>query len=444
MLFTVFSSYIISHADTTNEYIFSEAEDKIYWTLIDNGFSRAGASGVLGNIAVENPYFEPDRYANNNKTYGLFQWSDVGDRMSTLKKWCENRLLDPASIEGQLAFALYEIEGGDPQAKQLKNYLMHADRPENAAMEFAAGFERCVGSTSNPDADGIYTGIVYPNCYGRVYQGLSYRIKNAKRYYNGFYSDSPNKDHVLNIEITPTAGIIAEKEEAMEKELNIFLPKVETSNTSLLWLYRFLSVLIGYLFGCILGINVIIRNVRQKEALHFADRLPSLMAVLKHVGIKECFLATAIDIIKMYAALLAVYFITKGALGSEQILLVGFGVIIGNAFPFWRKFSGGMGLVVTTVFICTYMPIWGYLCCFLGLIVAILLKSLPFGAICISIFAVPYAFFLKGVEGGIFITLAMIIVLFKHYRFLKKFVKHELIVLHYHRKKNPAKPNYSV
>lgn len=435
IIFTFISSYAISRANTSNQYVFSQKEDSIYWTLIENGYSPAGACGILGNISIENPKFEPDLYANNNKTYGLFQWSDVGNRKNNLVRWCNNRLLYPNRIEGQLAFAMHEIDGGDPQASQLHYYLMHADTPENAAMEFAAGFERCVGNTSNPDADGIYTGIVYPNNYGRMYQALNHRMENARKYYSGYCNKEINPEHVLEINIVPTAGIVAEREADMERVLNISVPKRLITNNVLLWIYRFISIIIGYLFGCILGITVIIRNVRQKKSLHIDQKLPSLLTVLKHVGIKECFLAAAIDILKMYLALLVVYLITRGALGSEQILLVGFGVIIGNAYPFWHNFKGGMGLVVTTVFICTYMPIWGYLCCLLGLIVAILFKSLPIGAICISIFAVPYAFFCKNIEAGIFISIVMMIVLHKHYKFIIKYIDNELLAKHYRRKR---------
>jgi len=434
-IFSVIFSYKISKAEVSDSYILSKKEDSIYWTLIENGYSPAGACGILGNISIENPDFEADLYANHNTTYGLFQWSDVGNRKSNLVRWCNNRLLYPNRIDGQLAFAMHEINGGDPQASKLCDYLKHADTPENAAMEFAAGFERCVGETSNPDADGIYKGVVYPDCYGRVYQALSYRMINARKYYSAYCNENINSDAVIEIKAIPTAGIIAEREEKMEEKLITLIPKTETSNKGLLLVYRIVCIVTGYCFGCILGIQIIIQSTKQKKALHFQEKLPSLLTVLHYIGIKECILSTIIDVLKLYVALLVAYFITGGALGSEQILLVGIGVIIGNAFPFWRNFSGGMGLIVTTIFICTYMPIWGYLCCLLGLIVAIICKSLPFGAICISIFAVPYAFFLKGIEGGIFITLAMIIVLFKHYHFLKKFIGRELITKHYRRNK---------
>ncbi len=92
-----------------------------------------------------------------------------------------------------------------------------------------------------------------------------------------------------------------------------------------------------------------------------------------------------------------------------------------------------MGITVTALLICTYMPIWGYICCLFGLIVAIAAKSLPIGGIFISIFAIPYAFFLRGPEAGIIITMAVLLLLHKHYRFLKRYVDENMLHNHYRR-----------
>ncbi|MDO4188068.1 MAG: glycerol-3-phosphate acyltransferase [Lachnospiraceae bacterium] len=431
MTLTVFLMYSFSKAEENDEYVFSKTEDSIIKTFVDNGYSVAGACGILGNMSVENPKFEADLLANNGNTYGLFQWTDTGERRASLKRWCNNRVLNYRQIDGQLAFAMHELQGGDPVALRVNHFLKITEDPEIAAMEFAVGFERCIGQTSNHEIDGIYTGTLYPEFYGQYYQALNRRIENAKKYYDGYKNAYLPKELVIAIDAKPTVGLIAEREEKMEEELHETMFVVDTSPNRSLWGYRVLSLVIGYLFGCILGIVLIIRNVRQKEELHIKDKLPSFLTVLKHVGIKETLLAALIDILKLYAALLLVYFITKGALGSEEILLVGSGILLGNAYPFWHRFKGGMGLIVTAAFFCTYMPIWGYICCIVGLIIAIFAKSLSFGAICVFILAVPYAFMFKGLEAGIFITFAILLMLHKHYRFLKKYIGHELLKKHY-------------
>lgn len=166
--------------------VFSEKEDHIYELLRKKGYTVAGASGILGNIAVENPRFEADLYANGGNTYGLFQWTNDGNRRDNLVQWCNGQVLYPNRIEGQIAFAIHELEGGDPIACRANAYLKKTADPEMAAMEFAVGFERCIGATQKPEDDGIYTGSLYPEHEGDTYQALAKRCAAARKYYEGY------------------------------------------------------------------------------------------------------------------------------------------------------------------------------------------------------------------------------------------------------------------
>lgn len=158
-----------------------DKEDMVFNALIEAGYSTAGACGIMGNIAVESPDYDPTAVGGNNRTYGLFQWNDVGGRRDNLTRWCEDNELDEESIEGQLKFAMYELKGGDPIAKRLDRMLITTDDVYEAASEFAAGFERCVAD-SGKNAD-IYMGSVYPEYYGHYYQAFSKRINKAMNYY---------------------------------------------------------------------------------------------------------------------------------------------------------------------------------------------------------------------------------------------------------------------
>ena len=59
-----------------------------------------------------------------------------------------------------------------------------AEGPDAAAVEFAAGFERCI-TDSGKSAD-KYMGSLYPEFYGEYYQGLSKRVNKAMNYYLRF------------------------------------------------------------------------------------------------------------------------------------------------------------------------------------------------------------------------------------------------------------------
>ena len=433
LIFVITIPVVSILAAQNKEYVCSEVEDSIYATLIEQGYTPAGACGILGNISVEDPKFEPDLVSNGGNTYGLFQWTDNGNRKSFLTRWCNNRLLYPNRVDGQLAYALYELEGGDSIAKRVNEFLKTTDDPEEAAMEFAVGFERCIGSTGNKELDGIYDGKIYPEYYGATYQALSKRIANAASYYEKYTGQAVDDDLAIEIEIVPTAGIVAENEDKVEELIMEVVPTVDITIEEVLWTDKFICLGIGYLFGCILGAPIITARLKKKEKYKMGNKLPSIRNILSYVGFKEALFAILVDVAKFYLALYAGYLATGGALRSQQILWVGLGVVLGNDFPFWRKFKGGMGIVVSTLMICTYMPIWGVHCCFIGLLIAVIAKSLPFGAIFVSIAAVPYAFICKSLTGGIFTTIVMLLVLIRHYKFIVKFIDRELIRKHYRR-----------
>ena len=430
-----------AYAKEQRSYICSETEDSIYITLLEKGYSPAGACGILGNMSVENPRFIADLYSPGGYAYGLFQW--MGERITNLKKWCNNRVMYWNRTEGQLAFAIAELEGKDSTAHKINEYLKTTEDPVMAAMEFCAGFERCVGSTGYDDRDGIYTGDIFPALYGKTYQGLNVRIANAKQYYKKFVSDYADtaeeldrliekareeqvfEEMKLDTKGLPTAGILAEKEAEMEARLLERMQLDEVPEGINLWGFRLIALAVGYLFGCILGASILAKAT-HKKVFKAGEKLPTLKNVLVYIGIKPLILATIIDVGKFYTALYVTFLLTGGMLRSDQILWVGLGVILGNAYPFWRKFAGGVGITITLVLICTYMPIWGYISVLIGIILALIVKSFRVGMITVSIAAVPYAFFCKGVEAGIFITLVMLILLLRHYKFLKKYISGKL------------------
>ena len=190
-----------------NNLPLSEKEDLVFESLKKAGFSTAGACGIMGNIAVESPDYDPTAVGVGGGPYGLFQWTNVGRRKKKMQTWCEKHDVSPDSIEGQLAFAIYEIEGGDVIAVRLKDYLKSTDDAYTACAEFAAGFERCIADKN--DGCGVYTGSIYPEFYGKPYQGLNKRINKAMNYYerykdyeeNSADNDVEQNGNIINITI---------------------------------------------------------------------------------------------------------------------------------------------------------------------------------------------------------------------------------------------------
>ena len=178
--------------DAPDDIPLEEKERIIYESLIKAGYSPAGACGIMGNIAVESPDFDPSAENESGSTLGLFQWNDVGDRRQHLKDFCKENKMNLNSIEAQLAFAVYELSGADPIACRLDDFLKETDNAYAAAAEFAAGFERCISETGK--AADVYTGSLYPEFYGEHYQGLSKRINKAMNYHIRFVETDPADD----------------------------------------------------------------------------------------------------------------------------------------------------------------------------------------------------------------------------------------------------------
>jgi len=177
-----------------------EKERIVYESLIKAGYSCAGACGIMGNIAVESPDFDPSVVNESSGALGLFQWNDVGDRQQHMKDFCKEHKLNWNSIESQLTFAIYELSGGDPIAARLDDFLKETDDPYTAAAEFAAGFERCIADSGK--AADVYAGALYPEFYKSHYQGLSKRVNKAMNYYNRFTKEyNPDEGSEINITI---------------------------------------------------------------------------------------------------------------------------------------------------------------------------------------------------------------------------------------------------
>ena len=406
--------------------ILSQKEDQIYATLRDAGYSHAGSCGIMGNMAVENPKFQADLEANKGITYGLFQWSDVGDRRSNLVKWCNNRLLYPNRIEGQMAFAMYELSGGDSIASRANDYLMETDDPVMAAQEFAAGFERCVGTTGHSENDSVYYGSIYPEYYGRTYQALGNRIEKAKYYNESYQEQAPEAAQALEINIIPTAGILAEVEDAIEintyRSLNMIIPEKEEHPMGA----RAFCLVVGYVFGMMFLPHALrkrkgVSNFKEVNRI-FDHKDPATIERIRHV----IFVAVW-DVIKCYLAFAVAFHFTEGTMGRDVILWTGLGLILGNDYPAWNRFRGGIGATVTMVVLCSYMPLWGGICCLMGLIVTLISRSLPIGVFAITLLTVPFAFFLRGATAGIFVTIEMVMMLVKQSRYIIKLVERKII-----------------
>ena len=117
----------------------ASSKDQVFEELQRQGLNTAAACGVMANIDKEST-FNPS-VSSRDGSYGLCQWT--GSRKSNLFSYCDQNGLDSSSVEGQIAFLMYELQTG---YKGVYNTLLTtsntADGAYNAAYRFCYDFER--------------------------------------------------------------------------------------------------------------------------------------------------------------------------------------------------------------------------------------------------------------------------------------------------------------
>ena len=86
----------------------ASSKDQVFEELQRQGLNTAAACGVMANIDKEST-FNPS-VSSRDGSYGLCQWT--GNRKSNLFSYCDQNGLDSSSVEGQIAFLMYELQTG--------------------------------------------------------------------------------------------------------------------------------------------------------------------------------------------------------------------------------------------------------------------------------------------------------------------------------------------
>ncbi len=121
------------------------AEEEVYSFLTGElGLTSAAAAGIMANIMCECS-FNPTAGAtdvNGLYSYGLFMWN--GSRYERLKKWCSDNSLSYDTVEGQMGYFKYELEGAESATLTAMRAIPDTfEGCVDATVLFAELFERC-------------------------------------------------------------------------------------------------------------------------------------------------------------------------------------------------------------------------------------------------------------------------------------------------------------
>ena len=118
-------------------------QDAIYTYLSQQGFNDAAICGILANIQHESN-FNPNALGDNGTSYGICQWHN--SRWDSLKSYCGSNGLDSTTIEGQMAYLMYELKEKYPSIyESMKNVPNTEQGAYDAAYIWTVKFERPAG-----------------------------------------------------------------------------------------------------------------------------------------------------------------------------------------------------------------------------------------------------------------------------------------------------------
>ena len=142
---------------------------------------------------------------------------------------------------------------------------------------------------------------------------------------------------------------------------------------------RWISVLIGYCFGCVLTAEIVARIFAHKSASELGDTgNPGMANVMASLGFAPGMITLAGDVGKCIAAALVSYACFHEA-GPVVILYAGLGCTIGHDHPFWRRFRGGKGVATTSIAVFLYSMPFGLLANIAGMLVVFASRYLCIG-----------------------------------------------------------------
>lgn len=137
-------------------------EARVYFQLIDLGYSHKGACAIMGNIAQESNFNTTVISGDGYGSQGLCQWT--GGRLTNLKNFCKGKSYKWDSVEGQVRFLDHELKSYSDLRKKLIN---GTGSLATLVDDFCFTFERPARSAAN-----IPNRTNKANLYYKRYKGL--------------------------------------------------------------------------------------------------------------------------------------------------------------------------------------------------------------------------------------------------------------------------------
>ena len=180
---------------------------------------------------------------------------------------------------------------------------------------------------------------------------------------------------------------------------------------------RIFCLLIGYLFGCFMTAEIVVRRLTGKSARELGTSgNPGMANVMANLGFKAGITVLIGDLAKTVAASVVSFLLFGEDIGRMALLYAGLGATIGHDFPFWMKFRGGKGVASSSVAFVIFDPFWGLIANIAGMLVVFATRYLCIGGVVIPVFlGIIYAVFFSSIEALIILIIFAALAFYCHF-----------------------------
>lgn len=218
-----FTVYAVSSFNAVTNIYGGSIQEKVWFALIDLGYSEIATAGAMGNIHYESGTFSPTMvergYNDSNGGIGICQWTNnergSSGRNDQLKDYAASKGVEWTDEDTQVEFLISELSGtgaaSDYTDKQLldrrsfysnelacPNGWKNATTVEDATVAFCYSFERPSASAA---AKSMSTRQHWANYYYEQFKGKTrggiYNTSSESAAVKGYYTNSEGKKFTI-------------------------------------------------------------------------------------------------------------------------------------------------------------------------------------------------------------------------------------------------------
>lgn len=152
-------------------------------------------------------------------------------------------------------------------------------------------------------------------------------------------------------------------------------------------MFRFYSILIGYIFGC-LQTSYFLGKLYKIDIRKYGSGSAGTTNTNRILGKQAGIIVFAADIAKSVLAYVLCRCLFKNNLAG---IWAGFGVILGHDFPFFLKFKGGKGIASTIGLILIFDWRFAIIAYIFGITAVLISRKISVGSLSFS-FSLPFIF----------------------------------------------------